>query len=238
MLDAYLAQFNALIQAPGSPVPLITSSQATIYINAARNQVAVEAKCIRSYATLSIGTAAQQYSFGSIVPPATPLGVGEVMEVEMAGYTVPNTSPPGQRLVVQREWQWFNRYVLQNPTPVAGPPQYYAQYGQGTSGTLWFNLPDQTYIVNLDTVCLPIALAVDSDPEAIPYQWTDPVPFYAAWLGMMQEQRQGDADLIYQRYQRLMQRARTGATPQVTPHQYSQTVDPTMANQLGIRGGR
>lgn len=232
MLNAYLTQFNNLIQAPGSPIALISSSQATTYTNVARNQVAVEGKCIRSYSTLQLVANQQQYQFSAITLGASPMGVQEVMEVEMAGYTVAG----GQLPVWQREWQWFNRYVLQQAAPVAGPPKWYAQYGQGASGTLWFNLPDQTYTINLDTVCLPLPLVLETDPEAIPYQWTDAVPFYAAWLGMMQEQRQGDADMIYQRYQRIMQRARSGVTPQTTPHQYSQSVDVTAANQLGMRG--
>ena len=235
MLNAYLTQFNALIQAPNSPIQLISTTQATTYINTARGQVATEGECIRNYATLALAAATQQYPFSLIALAAGTIGVAGVINVRMAGYQI----AAGQRRIVQREWEWFNRYVLQNPAPVPGPPRYMAQFGQGANGTLWFNLPDISYVVALDAVCLPSALAVDSDPEAIPYQWTDAVPFYAAWLGMMNEQRQGDAEAMMKRYQELMRRARGAATPSVTPHQYAQGPDLTLANQLGLqqRGG-
>ena len=235
VLSTYQAQFVNLIQSLGSPIPLISTAQSTVYINSARVQIAAEAKCIRNYATLALVVNQQQYNFSTIVFAPATSGVQVVMNVEMAGFTVPATT--GQRIVVQREWAWFNRYVLQNPVPVAGPPRYWAQFGQGALGTLWFNLPDFTYVINLDTVCLPLPLATDTDPEAIPYQWTDAVPFYAAWLGMQQEQRQGDAEMMLQRFKMLMQRARAAATPEVTPTVYSQVPDVTMANQLGIRPG-
>jgi hypothetical protein len=238
VLTAYLTQFQNLIQAPSSPIPLISTAQATTYINTARGQVAGEGECIRVYASLTLAAPTQQYPFASIALPAGTLGVAGVLNVRMATYAVAG----GQKRVVPREWEWFNDFVLATPVPVAGPPQYWAQFGQGASGTLFFNLPDEAYTIALDTVCYPSPLATDGDPEAIPYLWTDAVPYYAAWLGLMSLQRQADADNrangMMKRYEDLMARARRAATPSVLPGQFAQGPDPMAANRLGIQPGR
>ena len=48
-------------------------------------------------------------------------------------------------------------------------------------------------------------------PEAIPYLWTDAVPFFAAYYALLSAQagqRQGDADRMFARYQEFTNRAR------------------------------
>jgi hypothetical protein len=60
-------------------------------------------------------------------------------------------------------------------------------------------------------------LASDATIEAIPYPWTEAVPFYAAWLALMTVQRQADADKMMVRYMELMSRARQETTPTFLP---------------------
>jgi hypothetical protein len=237
MLNAYLSSFTNLIQAPSAPVPLISAAQATAYINSARGQVASEGECIRVYSTLAVTAASQQYAFSAITVPAGTQGVQGVLNVRLANYSIPGASS-GAIYIRPRPWEWFQLYHLSKSTPVAAPPAVFAQYGQGALGTLWFNLLDTDYTVNLDTVCYPIPLVDDTTFEAIPYLWTDAVPYYAAWLGMMQEQRQSDADRMMERYKDLMQRARKGSTPSVLPGIYAQGDDPFMTNRLGISPAR
>jgi hypothetical protein len=236
VLNQYLAQFGSLIQAPNSPVPLISTASATNYINVARGQVAGEGECIRVYATLTLAPPQQQYGFAAIALPAGTQGVRGVLNVRLANFNVPGT--PGATYVRPRAWEWFHLYFLSQNQPTAGPLEVFAQYGQGALGTLWFNLPDLPYVVSLDTVCYPINLVDDTTFEALPYLWTDAVPYYAAWLGMMNEQRQGDADKMMERYKDLMQRARAASTPSVLPGIYQQQGDPFMTNRLGISQGK
>ena len=234
MLTAYQTQFQNLIQYPAPPVPLISNAQATIYINAARGQVALEAECIRVFGTLTLAPGTQQYPFSSIDFPAGTVGVQGVQDVRIALYAVAG----GMQRVTAREWEWFNRYVLANPVPVPGVPQYWCQYGQGALGTIFVNQPDFAYVLSLDTVCYPAPLVDDTTPEAIPYQWTDAVPFWAAWLGFLSLTRQADAEKMMNLYGTLMNRARRGATPSVTPHQYEQAPDLTLGNKLGVQPAR
>lgn len=202
----------------------------TSYINTARGQLAIEAECIRVYGSLIIGSATQQYPFSAITFPIGTQGVAGVMNVRMVTYQVAS----GQSRVTAREWEYFNDFVLNNPTPEPGPPQIWAQYGQGGNGTLFFNWPDIGYTLNVDAVCFPSPLATDADPEAIPYAWTDAVPYYAAYMALLTEQQAEAAAGAFKLYQTFVARARGAATPSVLPGQYAQGPDPMMANRLGV----
>ncbi len=238
-LTAYETAVLALLQAPNSPTPLVSTPLLDANINTARNQVAAQGECIRNYALLVVTSAAQQYPFSAIalataIPPNS---VASVLNVRKATVALGS----GQTRMYSREFEWFQNYILANPVPVPGQPKYWAQYGQGVNGTLFLNLPDGPYTLTLDCACLPKPLISDTTPEAIPELWTDAVPYYAAWLSMTDLQRQADAEMMLKRFDLLMARARQTATPTVLPHQFSGGPDPMMANRLGIapaaRGG-
>ena len=201
----------------------------TYYINQARGQLAGESECIRVYATLVLAAGTQQYAF-SLINLNGAAGVEGPLTVRTASYAVGQ----GAKLVLPRPWPWFNLYVLCHPAPIAGPPDTYSQYGQGAAGTLFVNMPDQSYTLNLDTACYPVSLADDTTAEAIPYLWTDAVPYYAAYLALMsmpgQDQR---AQQMFQLYSLFVTRARRAATPTVLQSNFEQTSDPTLANKLG-----
>jgi hypothetical protein len=96
--------------------------------------------------------------------------------------------------------------------------------------------------MNVDCVCYPAALTTDTDPEAIPYPYTDSVPYYAAYLAYLSSQRAADADRMWQQYQLFSSRARQISNGSVNPGQYPQSGSPVRANQLGVQpqqgGGR
>lgn len=234
-LTDYETAVYALLQSPSSPNPLVDTATVDTAINEARGQVAIEGKCIRDYSTLLITSAAQQYPFSAIVQSESVPGIAGTIEVEMVTYT---TAGGGKARVNPREWPWFNNFVLSVATPVPAAPKYWAQFGQGADGTIWFNQPSGNFTTQLTTVCYPINLISDSDPEALPYAWTDAVQFYAAWLIFMSLQKEADAQRMYQEFERLMARARGGATPDVLSHQYVQAPDPTLPNKLGISQSR
>ncbi|HEV2225084.1 MAG TPA: hypothetical protein VGR84_18980 [Candidatus Acidoferrales bacterium] len=235
MLVAYETATQQLLQAPSSPNPLIGTTQLDLAINTARLQTAIEGKCIRDYSTLAITAGVQQYAFSSIAFSGTVPGIASVIEVEMATYGV----TAGKARINAREWAWFNNFVLSVAVPA--PPKYWSQFGQGDDGTLWINVPDANYTAYLTTVCYPDDLVDDTTPEALPYPWTDAVPFYAAWLLFMSLQKEADAKEMMQNFEILMARARGGSTPDVLSHIYVQAPDPTLPNKLGIspqqRGG-
>lgn len=204
------------------------------WINTARGQIAAESECIRVYSTLAIDTPTQQYPFSAIAFPAGTAGVAVVQSVRDITWQVAG----GRKKVYSREWEWFNRFVLSTPIPVAGPPRYWAQYGQGTQGTIFVNQPDSPYTLFLDTVCLPSPLNSDTDPEALPGLWTDAVPYFATYMAFLQQGDRDNADNMMRLYSTFMQRARDGATPSELPHQFAGVPDQTLGNKLGIQQRR
>jgi hypothetical protein len=227
-LTDYETAVYRLIQAPSSQTPLVPIGTVDDAVNTARGQLATEAECVRVSAELSVSPAAGQYSF-SLIDISSAVGVAGPIQVRMAVYKVGT----GRLRVNAREWEWFNNFVGANASPKPGPPKYWAQYGQGANGTLVINLLDTNYSLGLDTVCFPTPLATGETEKAIPYSWTDAVPYYAAWQILMSLQRQADANAMLQRYETFVQRARTGATPSVLPHQYEQVPDPTLPDKIG-----
>ncbi len=205
-LTEYLTLTAALLQSPGSPIPLIPTATLTDYINIARNQVAADAECIRAEASLVLASGVQGYVFSALVVGV--VGTGSVLNIRSARI--------GSVPLDIRAWEWFVQYYL--GSGASGTPVRVAQQGQGTYGTLFFDpTPNATFSASFDTICLPIALVDDTTAESIPRLWTDAVPFYAAWLGYMSAQRQADAEAMMGRYRELVRKGRATATPSELP---------------------
>ena len=245
MLTAYLAQLQALLQLPTAPSNLYTQANLTTWINIARGQVAGEGECIRYLGTISTVVGQQSYGFSGISLGASASnGIQGALKVENIQYVVAS----GQKWVNPRPWPWFQFYELNNPVPVPGPPRSWSQYQQGSApgltgsgggGSFYVSPPpDIVYQLNADCVCYPNALAADSDVEAIPYLWTDCVPFFAAYFALLSAQnnaRVADAQRYYGMYQTFLTRARQAANPSTNRWQSQQAVDPVQAAKLGVK---
>ena len=110
--------------------------------------------------------------------------------------------------------------------------------GSDATGSLYLDpLPDLTYVLNADCVCYPIPLVDDTTIEAIPYLWTDTVPFFAAYFALLSAQtqaRQEDAQRYYGYYKEFVERARNAANPSQLTYEYQGSVDPASINKLGV----
>jgi hypothetical protein len=261
MLFTYMRRVQRYLK--DQRVQIIPPADLIDFINEARGQLAGEAECLPVLASIALQPNVQVYPFSSIVLPSTgiPLidsggnylldstgntlyssggggtmnGLGGILNVRTLWYSVGQ----GQKWIRPRPWPWFTLYELNNPVPTLGPPQKWAQYGQGNAGTIYISpVPDIGYIVPVDCVAYPVPLVDDTTIEAIPYLWTDAVPYYAAYLAMLSQQSGGataEADKMFERYQKYVQRAREGATSSVLPTLYSQVPSPVRANQLGMQ---
>lgn len=246
MLTQYINYTQQLLQNPAAPTSLYATSLITGYINTARGQVAGESQAIRRIGTISTVVGQRNYNFSSIM--LSDNSVSGVIHVRRILYAVGS----GYKWMRPRNWEWFDLYKLNNPVPVSGPPQVWAQYGQGSAGTGAITgvgggsissgsfyidpPPDLVYTLNLDCVCYPASLAADTDPEALPYVWTDAVPFFAAYYALLSAQtsaRMQEGEKYYGYYKEFIARARTAATPDVNSYLYQQTPDVTLPNKLG-----
>ena len=253
MLNSYyLPQTRALLQLPGAnSTSLYSDAQLTTWINMARGQIAGEGECIRIAGTISMVAGQQAYSFANInIGTPTVTGVQGVINMQSLARVVAS----GALWMGPRPWPWFSLYNMNNAVPVPGPPTEWAQYGQGAApgtlpgatsantGSFYVSpVPDQAYILNCNTICYPIPLVLDTDPEALPYFWTDAVPFLTAYFSLMSAQtnaRYADAARMYKGdYGEFMDRARKQSNAGVDRWLYAQAGDPAQGPKMSIKGG-
>jgi hypothetical protein len=129
----------------------------------------------------------------------------------------------GSQKPMLQKWVWsdFQAYLRSNNTGLQSWPAVWSQYGQGAAGSMYvYPLPSQIMQWDWDTYCYPINLAQDADPEAIPWPWTDCIPYYAAYLAYDNSQRKTDSDRMLTIYERFMKRARAMSEPDYVPDPY------------------
>jgi hypothetical protein len=254
LLNFYLAQTQNLLQLPGSAAAnLYTTANLTLWINIARGQVAGEGECIRTFGTVPTVVGQQPYPFSSITFPtaSTVSGIQGAININSLSYNNGN----GQLWLTPRPWPWFSLYNQNSAVPVQGKPTEWSQFGQGAApgaantsqasaggGSFYLSpSPDDIYTLNCNCVCYPIPLALDTDPEALPYLWTDAVPFFAAYFALMSAQtnaRMADAANMYKgHYNEFMDRARKQSNAGVDRWLYSQAADPAQAAKMGVKAG-
>lgn len=239
MLDTYLTQTAQLLQNPAAPTSLYSTPNLTQWVNTARGQLAGEAQCVRFEASVPtvIGSNGRVIAF-SAISLAGAIGVQGVFSINTIWYLVAS----GRSRLRRRSFPWFSLYELNNPVPQSGPPNVWAPYAEGINGSFYLSpLPDLVYTLKLDCICYPSALNADSDPEAIPYPWTDAVPYFAAYLALLSSQtsaRNAEAMRMKDLYTEFVGRARRTSTPQVMPRNYPQQPNPTRANQLALHQPR
>jgi hypothetical protein len=251
MLAYYETQTRGLLQNPSAPSSLYQTVDIDRWINVARGQIAGEARCVRYQASLIATIGQRGYNFSALsTGVAAVTGIQGVIHVREMIYGVGTGYLP----VDPRPWEWFMYYKMANPAPPVGAPVIWAQYGQGAastgsivgtgalpaiSGSFYLDpIPDLNYSLLCDCACYPMALASDSDVEAIPYLWTDAVPFLTAYYALLSAQtntRAADAERMFGYYQTFMQRARSAANPDVSAYIYDQSNDPTTIARLGLQ---
>lgn len=240
-LAAYIEQTRSLLQLPGTASnSLYTDADLTRWINLARGQMAIEPQnsCIRAIGTISTVINQRPYNFSGInTGVSATTGIAGVINVRSLSYNVGD----GQLWLTPRAWPWFSLYELNNVTPVAGLPQSWSQFAQGVAGSFYLSPPpDLAYVLNCNSVCYPIALVSDATVEAIPYPWTDCIPFFAAYWALMSAQtnaRMNDAIGYYKMYKEFSDRARAASNPETNRWLYQQAGDPPQAAKMGMSKG-
>lgn len=121
----------------------------------------------------------------------------------------------------QRDWSTFQALFRAYNTGLQNFPGVWAQYQYGANGSVYvWPIPSQILQWDWDTYCRPLDLVDDTTAEAIPYPWTDCVPFYAAHLAFDNSQRKGDSDRMFNTYTMFMKRARAMSEGPFVPNIY------------------
>jgi hypothetical protein len=241
LLSAYQTQTYNLLQLPGSnATSLYSTASLTLWINLARGQLAIEPQnsCIRYMGALTTVPGQQVYNFPAITTGVSATtGIAGVMNIRSLSYQIAS----GQLWIAPRAWPWFSLYELNNPVPGSGPPKSWSQFAQGVNGSFYLSpLPDLAYPINVNAVCYPIPLVNDTTVEAIPYPWTDCVPFLAAYYALLSAQtnaRMADALNYYKMYEEFADRARKASNPETNRWLYQSSGDPAQGPKMGIKAG-
>jgi len=122
-----------------------------------------------------------------------------------------------------RQWNWddLQAYIRSYPV-VSGQPAMFAQFGQGEGGSIYLQpVPTQAAAMEWNCVCTPIDLVDDTTAEAIPYPWTDAVPYFAAYLAFLSGRRPIEAKGMYDIYDATMKRSRSQSESSYIPDFYA-----------------
>jgi hypothetical protein len=210
------------------------------FINTARGQVAGEGECIRGLGEVQLTTGIRRYYFSDINFTG-PAGLGGVLNVRRIACVIDAVSgltSSGLAWMAPRSWEWFDLYCNGDLTAVNDPgiPTQWAQYAQGVDGSFHIHpSPDNAYTLQVDTVLFPLPMVDETTAEAIPYPWTDAVPYFASYLIYLFAQKQDSAKGMFDLYTTFMKRARQMANPSVNRGQYEQAADPTEIAKLGMQ---
>lgn len=246
MLASYLTRTQQLLQNPQASNSLYAISDLTSWINTARGQLSSETECCRFLGTISTSLNIRNYNFSAI---SLGSGLSGVINARQMLYAVGS----GYQWIRPRPWSWYWLFKLNNPVPVPGAPQVWSQFSQGgsgqgsitgvgtgtmTSGSFYLDPPpDLIYSLLIDCSCYPSALIADTDVEAIPYLFTDAIPYFAAYLALMSAQtsiRMEYAQKMFELYKMFVDRANTASAPNVTKRLYERQSSPTAINKLGV----
>jgi hypothetical protein len=114
----------------------------------------------------------------------------------------------------QKTWTEFQAYYRSYNSGMLNYPTIWAQYAQGVIGSIYvWPIPSQYSQMDWDCYCLPIALVDDTTAEAIPYPWTDCIPYYAAMLAYRDAQRKDDADRLEKEFEMYLKEATAMSQP-------------------------
>lgn len=199
------------------------------YINRARRRIASASGCVRVLVEAHTHANQEKYSFHewTALVQATP-GVREVLAVRSLAIAIgegPGAWKPAWNRLVWTDFQarfriWNHMFI-----GTISYPGFYAQYGFGVSGSIYLApIPSQEQPMELDCSCMPFPLTNDNDPEAIQQPWTDAVAYFAAFMCLLQQQRQQEAAAMLQLFQTDMPFCASVVSPVMIQAPYGATI--------------
>jgi hypothetical protein len=162
------------------------------------------------------GTATLQYSGPVEVIPYGVISTGTTLDILNVNVYWGNSRIPLRYL----PWSNFNAQLRYWQNYV-GRPVCFSVYGQNT---IYVGpVPDQAYVVEIDSTILPTALslATPNANDQIQDPYTTPVAFYAAYKAKYKEQSYGEAEIYKQEYAKQIQAVLNSVYTRRIPDPYS-----------------
>lgn len=157
-------------------------------------------------------------SFASVITSSTP-GLGELIGIQSISVSWGAIKPT----LARRDFSWLQAYARSMGIAWQNFPQVWAQYGQGTTGSVYLWPIAQAYsALEVDCYFSVADLSDSQTVELIPQPWDEPVAYYAAYLAYLNAQRPDDARTMLGEHERLMTEARAVVTTDVVPDPYGE----------------
>jgi len=162
------------------------------------------------------GTATLQYSGPAEIIPYANIATGTTLDILNVNIYWGNSRIPLRYL----PWSNFNAQLRYWQNYV-GRPVCFSVYGQNT---IYIGpVPDQAYVVEIDSTILPTALSLNTPNvnDQIQDPYTTPVAFYAAYKAKYKEQSYGEAEIYKQEYAKQVQAVLNSVYTRRIPDPYS-----------------
>ena len=185
-----------------------SDAELTDYINDARYRICRDTGCLRQLQPDTAVTSQEVYTFATL-----PNG-SNTFDVLNINLYWGNTRISLRYL----PWTQFNNELRfwQN---YVGRPIAFSMYGQNTYYIA--PVPQQNYVIELDTVVLPNALVDNTTTEQIPAWFTSPISYYASHIAKFKEQSFGESEIFRQQYIQKMQNVLATSYTRRIPNPYS-----------------
>ena len=208
------------------------------HINKARRRIAAVSGCLRVIPPgVQTSPRVEIYRFSwwtslcqGIMPGTQSVLACRSLSISIGGRWIDGEIRGGAWKPMWRRIPWSDfqaRFRIYNSTffGTISEPGWYAQYGAGEAGALYLApIPAQRQPMEVDLSLTPSPLLTDSDPECIPYPWTDAVAWWAAVLCLLGQQRRQDAQAMAEMFNTDMPMAASVVCPQMLQTPYGAVI--------------
>ena len=225
----YQLQTSRLLGNPSGVPEGYLLSDITQYINLARDQISSKSRLVQVTISFSTTSNKQAYSLPNI--PTNTQGISQIIDIQSVLWP----SGTGFIYLTPRSWEWFRTYNLNTATQSTGDPKEWTQYGPGANGALYLSpVPSVITTLVLDSICQPMALGPTNDAEAIPYPWTEAIPYFAAYLTLLGSERHEEAMNMFEEYLKFEKVAELAGRPSAPPSVFDESASLMTQNKLGM----
>jgi hypothetical protein len=205
-LSDYITQVRRLLH--DANANFWTDQELTDDINGARNRLVRDTGVNRILQSSSVLQNQESYSFSALPQGSLTLDIVNI-NLYWGNSRIPMRYLPWTQF--NAELRYWQNYV--------GRPIAYSMYG---SQTFYVGpVPDQDYVIELDSIVQPTDLVNQSDVDTIPLPFTEPVPFYAAYTAKYKEQSYGEAEIFKNEYIKKVQNVLVTQFQRRMPDPYS-----------------
>ena len=188
-----------------------SDAELTENINTGRKHVALDTACLRSLETVTLNAAQETYSVQAVTSLLT-------RAIDVVNITVlwGNQRVP----LIQMVWSEFNAN-LRVWSNFQNMPACYSKYG-GPLGPIYIGpVPNTTYTSYWDVFYTPTDLVDDTTIDPLNYPFSEPVPYYAAYVAKFKQQAYGEAALYQEQYKQKAYWVINSTFTRVMPNVYA-----------------